>query len=108
MNGANRFDWKHGMYTASSFASLSCVWLASDQGHATALALHISAALLAGVAFVSGFITHSLTSPALPPVVVAVDGSARALKAVADLRTELGNLQGRFDTHVVPSAPVQT
>lgn len=30
----------------------------------------------------------------------AIEETARALKAVADLRTELVHLQGRFDTHV--------
>ena len=75
MAAANKFDWKHGLYTAAGFGFAASMWLASGQGQATALALHITAATLAGVTFVTGYITHSLTDDALPPVVVAVSAT---------------------------------
>jgi hypothetical protein len=75
MAAANKFDWKHGALTACGLGSVLVEALSSQQGSSVALAMHCTAGGLFVASMIFGYISHSLTSDALPPVVVAVSSN---------------------------------
>lgn len=66
----HKFDWKHIVLTICGVGSAVCSALTFAGEHGQAIP--IAAGTLAAIGMVFGYISHSLTSPSPPPVVVAV------------------------------------